>query len=123
MSLLSLLPSLGHGIKLIKDHITKGAWAEATAVAWLLARGYVVAKNVSGWGFFDLIAVRTQGRSSPLIELIDVKSFNRNSRNYGPLLPEQKFAGVRVLVVHDDGHVEFIEKGKERVRERIKDNI
>jgi len=88
-----------------------------------LARGYVVAKNVSGWGFFDLIAVRTQGRSSPLIELIDVKSFNRNSRNYGPLLPEQKFAGVRVLVVHDDGHVEFIEKGKERVRERIKDNI
>ncbi len=78
---------------------------------------------MSGWGFFDLIAVRPQGRSSPLIELIDVKSYNRNSRNYGPLLPEQKFAGVRILVVHDDGHVEFIEKGKERVRERIKDNI
>jgi len=70
-----------------------------------------------------LIAVKPQGRSSPLIELIDVKSYNRNSRNYGPLLPEQKFAGVRVLLVHDDGHVEFIEKGKERVRERDKSDV
>ena len=71
----------------------------------------------------DLIAIKFQGRSSPKVELIDVKSYNSNSRNYGPLLPEQKYAGVRVLVVHDDGHCEFIEKGKERVRERDKSDV
>lgn len=118
-----MLPSLGAGINLIKSHIQKGAWAETIATAWLIARGWTVAKNVSSWGFIDLIAIKFQGRGPPKVELIDVKSYNRNSRNYGPLLPEQKWAGVRVLVVHEDGHVEFIEKGKERVRERDKSNI
>lgn len=117
------LPLPGHGIRSIKDHITKGSWAEATAVAWLLARGYVVAKNVSGWGFFDLVAVKQDGNHKPDILLVDVKSYNNNHRTYSPLTKTQSWSGVRVLVVSDDGHCEFIEKGKERVREKNKDDV
>jgi len=112
----------GRGIRSIKDHITKGSWAEATAVAWLLARGYVVAKNVSGWGFFDVIAVKEDGNHKPEILLVDVKSYNAQHRAYSPLTKKQSWSGVRVLIVSDDGHCEFIEKGKERVREKTKND-
>tara|TARA_R100000951_G_scaffold5606_1_gene6076 strand:- start:71 stop:421 length:351 start_codon:yes stop_codon:yes gene_type:complete len=107
----------------IKNHIAKGSWAEAVAVAWLFARGWsVVAKNVSGWGFVDLVALKLNGNHKPVIELIDVKSFNETSKSYNPLTLEQKYAGVRVICVHDDGHVDFIEKGKERVRDKNESN-
>ena len=107
----------------IKNHIAKGSWAEAVAVAWLFARGWsVVAKNVSGWGFVDLVALKLNGNHKPVIELIDAKSFNETSKSYNPLTLEQKYAGVRVICVHDDGHVDFIEKGKERVRDKNESN-
>lgn len=114
-------PWLGPGISLIKDHITKGSWAEATAVAWLLARGYLVAKNVSGWGCFDIIAVKEDYNRAPEITLIDVKSYNSKHYTYSPLTKPQSWAGVRVLLVSDDGHCEFIEKGKENIKKGTKD--
>ncbi len=108
----------------IKDHITKGAWAEATAVAWLLARGYVVAKNVSGWGFFDLVAVKpSAGSREPDTILVDVKSYNQKHYTYSPLTKKQSWSRVRILLVADDGHCEFVEPGKERVRERDQKDV
>ena len=70
----------------------------------------------------DLVALKLNGNHKPVIELIDVKSFNEASRSYNPLTLEQKYAGVRVICVHDDGHVDFIEKGKERVRDKNESN-
>lgn len=118
------LPLPGCGIRSIKSHLAKGSWAEATAIAWLLARGYVVAKNVSGWGFFDIVAVKQDGNHKPKeMHLIDVKYFNAENRSYNPLTKTQAWSGVRVLLVADDGHCEFVEKGKERIREKNKNDV
>ena len=93
-------------------------------MAWLLARGYVVAKNVSGWGFFDLVAVKpASGSREPETILVDVKSYNQKHYTYSPLTKKQSWSGVRVLLVSDDGHCEFVESGKERVRDKIKDDV
>jgi len=89
----------------------------------LLARGYVVAKNVSGWGFFDLVAVKEDYNRRPEIILIDVKSYNQKHYTYSPLTKKQGWSGVRVLLVSDDGHCEFVEPGKERVRDKTKDDV
>ena len=73
---------------------------------------------MSGWGFFDLVAVKPDGNHRPEIHLIDVKSFNAEFRSYNPLTKNQAWSGVRVLLVADDGHCEFVERGKERVRDK-----
>ena len=62
---------------------------------------------MSGWGFFDLVAVKPDGNHRPEIHLIDVKSFNAEFRSYNPLTKNQAWSGVRVLLVADDGPVSY----------------
>ena len=84
----------------------------------------MVAKNVSGWGFFDLVAVRpSAGSREPETILVDVKSYNQKHYTYSPLTKKQSWSRVRILLVADDGHCEFVEPGKERVRERDQKDV
>lgn len=96
------------------NHLQTAAWAESCAVKWALARGYTVCTNVSGFGPVDLILLKTQGKASPKVMLIDVKS--SYDRSYGGLTLEQKWAGVRVLKVDPDGNCTLIAEGEERIK-------
>ena len=102
-----------HGVmtKSPSHHLQTGAWAESTAISWLLHRNWIVCKNVSGHGFVDLIATKSQGgMKQPKVILIDVKYYNKDHRSYTPLSDQQKRAGVCILLVEGDGNCRFIEK-------------
>ena len=92
-------------IKFYKSH-RKGAEAEATALAWLLRRGYFVFTNIAGRGCIDLIAVEPTKR---VVILIDVKAVSRTKLKRGgtyvqprQLTEDQQRLGVRILMVDLD---------------------
>ena len=105
-----MLPSLGAMTKSASNHLQTGAWAESTAISWLLHRNWIVCKNVSGHGFVDLIATKSQGGAKAKVMLIDVKYYNKDYRSHTPLSEQQKNAGVVILLVEGDGNCRFIEK-------------
>lgn len=100
-----------HGVmtKSANSHLQTGAWAESTAISWLLHRNWIVCKNVSGHGFVDLIATRMRGSGTKTI-LIDVKFYNKDYRSHTPLSEQQKRAGVIILLVEGDGNCRLLEK-------------
>ncbi len=67
-------------------------------------------KNVSGFGFVDLIATKTQGVARAKTVLIDVKYYNQEHRSHHTLTDQQKRAGVVILLVEGDGNCRFLEK-------------
>ena len=78
-----------------------GAWAEVTAAAWLIKRGYGVFRNISPVGAVDLITLSPSGE----YESIDVKSMQHNTD--GSNIYYQKFyltkkqteRGIKLLLV------------------------
>mgnify|MGYP001303542869 CR=1 FL=1 len=97
------------------NHLQTAAWAESCAVSWGLARGYTVCTNVSGHGPADMILLKTMGKGPPIIMPLDVKA-SFNSKSSGGLTLEQKWAGVRLLIVDPDGNCTLIPKGEERIK-------
>lgn len=79
----------------------KGAEAEATALAWLLRKGYFVFTNFAGRGPVDLVALDPAKRE---VLLIDVKAVVRTGPTiHRPRLTEiQRRLGVRFLMVDLD---------------------
>ena len=71
---------------------------------------------MSSHGFLDFVAVKSNGNHPPEILLVDVKSYHAESRSYAGLTDVQRYAGVRILKVHADGHCELVDSNKERVR-------
>jgi len=72
---------------------------------------------VSGHGFVDLIATRTQGAAIARTVLIDVKYYNQENRTYGKLSDVQKRAGVVILIVEGDGNCRFVDETLEKETE------
>jgi hypothetical protein len=87
---------------------SKGTWAELMACSWLIEHGYEVFRNVSQFGWCDVVAWKPGE-----IKLIDVK-FVSVSPNTGKLTgnkhlrnDKQEQAGVIPLFVTDDGVCDF----------------
>jgi hypothetical protein len=79
----------------------RGAYNEHLAIAWLIAQGYEVFRNVSAHGIIDIIACR----GAETIRL-DVKSRAVGSTNNRSAQLE---AGVKLLVVGRSGTFEIID--------------
>jgi len=105
-----VLHSHGAMTRSTNSHLQTGAWAESTAISWLLHRNWIVCKNVSAHGFVDLIATRYQGAAPAKTVLIDVKFYNQDHRSNNGLSDQQKRAGVVILRVEGDGNCRFLEK-------------
>ena len=78
----------------------KGAWAEATATAWLLERGFYVCVNFAAQGPIDLVAIDKTGQCF----LLDVKYIGRTQKrkNMGTFRVRsdlQKSLNVRLFII------------------------
>ncbi|MAG59249.1 hypothetical protein CMO96_00445 [Candidatus Woesebacteria bacterium] len=79
----------------------KGAWAETWAIAWLLERGFWVARNIAVQGPFDVIAVSKEGK----IFIFDVKYVSKppkdrsDIRTYRVRSDLQKALSIRLFII------------------------
>tara|TARA_R100001244_G_C5147180_1_gene128989 strand:- start:247 stop:567 length:321 start_codon:yes stop_codon:yes gene_type:complete len=79
----------------------KGAWAETWAIAWLLERGFWVARNIAVQGPFDVIAVSKEGK----VIIFDVKYSSKkikdrsDIRSYRVRSDLQKALNVRLFFI------------------------
>jgi hypothetical protein len=106
--------SLGATTEMDRKH--KGAHAELLASAWLLDRGYDVFRNVSPYGFIDLIGWK-DGKFFPF----DVKSNSSGGGRSGRLTVDQYRAGVFRLYVDPTGDCFIDWSGADRLKKRIAD--
>lgn len=88
----------------MENRVSKGAYNEIVATAWLLKNGYSVFRNISPNGPVDLVAIKNSE-----VTLIDVKAANAYK---GKLLPaylsrDQEALGIKVLIVYPDGNCKF----------------
>jgi hypothetical protein len=81
--------------------VAKGAWAELSALQWLVERGYWVAQGATTHAPFDVVAVAPDGE----IFLFDVKFINKDSRQknrFRTRSPLQVALKIRLLYVIED---------------------
>jgi hypothetical protein len=91
----------------------KGARSELIACTWLLKHGYEVFRNISQFGFADLVAVNDNE-----VLKIDVKTGAGDPGGIQPALkPEQITAGVVALYVFPGNYCE-LERNPRTVIER-----
>ena len=67
-----------------------------------------------------MICMRTRHNKPAEILMIDVKMMS--NRSYHGLTLEQKYAGVRIVTVDPDGHINLIPKGSERIKREGKND-
>ena len=89
-----------------KKHRT-GARGEAIAIAWLVSRDWYVFKCFQPHSPADLVAIKLQGGRPAEIMMLEVRYRGIESSRPGGLSYEQLTAGVKLMIVHHDGHVDL----------------
>ena len=85
----------------------KGAWAELSALKWLVERGYWVTKTVTTHAPFDVVAVAPDGE----VFLFDVKFINKERRKRSRFRTRSSLQialKVRLLYVIEEEPVRYL---------------
>lgn len=92
---------------MIYDRHRSGARGECLAMAWLINRNWTVFKCFQSQSMCDLVAVKARGAARADVLLLEVRYVGPNSRRAEGLTQTQLDAGVKLLMIYDDGHVEL----------------
>ena len=95
-----------------------GARGEALAIAWLISRDWYVFKCFQPQSPADLIAMKMQGSRPAETMLLEVRYRGPESNRPSGLSYEQKRAGIKLMVIHHDGHVEMDPEWSRRSNEK-----
>jgi hypothetical protein len=103
------------------DPARLGSWAEATANAWLLRRGFQTFVSFGSHAICDIVAVKLGGSRPPTTLLIEVKNRTQFNTSNGLTEPQVK-AGILLMEVYPDGHCE-LEAQRKKYTRKDKKNV
>lgn len=90
----------------IMKHRT-GARGEAIAIAWLISRDWYVFKCFQSHSPADIVAIKMQGSRPAQVLMLEVRYQGIESGRPEGLSYNQLKAGVKLMIVHHDGHVDL----------------
>ena len=84
-----------------------GARGEALAIAYLVSRGYYAYKCFQDKSPVDIVALKMQGNRKAESTLFEVRYQSEHGQRPHGLNEQQRRNGIKLMIVHHDGHVEI----------------